>query len=57
MDKFLWGVATAAAQIEGGVLQDGRKLSVWDVLYLMVKVRLTIKYLIVIRYLAGETRS
>ena len=28
---FVWGTATAAAQIEGGYNQDGRGLSVWDV--------------------------
>lgn len=28
---FLWGVATAAAQVEGAALEDGRGLSIWDV--------------------------
>ena len=28
---FLWGAATAAPQIEGGYLDDGRTPSVWDV--------------------------
>lgn len=29
---FVWGVATAAAQIEGGAYQDDKELSVWDVM-------------------------
>jgi beta-glucosidase len=28
---FLWGVATAAAQVEGAAFEDGRGLSIWDV--------------------------
>ena len=27
---FLWGVATAAAQVEGGAAEDGRSPSIWD---------------------------
>ena len=30
-ENFLWGVATAAAQIEGAAQRDGRGLSIWDV--------------------------
>lgn len=29
-DNFLWGVATAAYQIEGAVKEDGRSPSIWD---------------------------
>ena len=28
---FVWGTATAAQQIEGAALEDGRGLSIWDV--------------------------
>ncbi len=27
---FLWGVSTSSAQIEGGYLDDGRTMSIWD---------------------------
>lgn len=29
-DRFVWGAATAAAQIEGGATADGRGPSIWD---------------------------
>lgn len=29
-DDFVFGVATSAGQIEGAILEDGRKLSSWD---------------------------
>ena len=29
-NDFLWGVSTAAAQIEGGAADDGRSPSIWD---------------------------
>lgn len=31
--EFLWGAASAAYQIEGAYLADGKKPSIWDVLY------------------------
>ena len=30
-EDFMWGVATAAAQIEGAAFEEGRGLSIWDV--------------------------
>lgn len=30
---FLWGAASAAAQVEGGWDEDGRTPSIWDILY------------------------
>lgn len=29
-DNFLWGVATAAYQVEGAAYEDGRGISIWD---------------------------
>ena len=30
-ENFIWGTATAAAQVEGAALEDGKGLSIWDV--------------------------
>ena len=30
MKDFLWGTATAAAQIEGAYNEDGKGLTIWD---------------------------
>lgn len=30
-ENFIWGAATAAAQVEGAASEDGRGLSIWDV--------------------------
>ena len=29
-ENFLWGAASAAAQVEGAYLDDGRSPSIWD---------------------------
>ena len=31
MKNFLWGAATASAQVEGGYDKDGKSLTIWDV--------------------------
>ena len=31
-NDFVWGVATAATQIEGGAKQDGKSPTIWDVM-------------------------
>ena len=30
-EDFRWGVATAAAQVEGGAYEGGKAASIWDV--------------------------
>lgn len=32
-EKFLWGAASAAHQVEGAYLEDGKVLGIWDALY------------------------
>lgn len=31
-ENFIWGAASAAAQIEGGWGEDGRTPSIWDLM-------------------------
>ena len=33
---FMWGAASAAAQVEGAYNEDGKGLSIWDVLGMVV---------------------
>ena len=39
-EDFIWGTATAAAQVEGAAFEDGRGLSIWDAFCHLPNVRL-----------------